>query len=159
MANIKVTEQFADRLRDTMIAAGFTSHRSISGVSVHKLAKITGYSVQICRKYLRGEAMPEYSKLVEIAEELKVSPGWLAFGDSINNSEKLNNKVIISKETLYYIITKSSCLPNNQLAQQEYSDFLVKLVSTLNLINGTDEQNQKIIDLAFASKKYFNSDS
>ena len=59
MEKVNLTKQFAYRLRDAMIAAGFNSQRSTSGVCIHKLAEITGYSVQICRKYLRGEAIPE----------------------------------------------------------------------------------------------------
>src|SRR5580692_1281071 len=82
MEKVDLTKQFSYRLRDAMIAAGFNSQRSTSGVCIHKLAEITGYSVQICRKYLRGEAIPEPLKLAEIAAKLHVSPGWLLFGDA-----------------------------------------------------------------------------
>lgn len=85
MEKVNLAKQFADRLRDAMIAAGFNSQRSTSGVCIHKLAEITGYSVQICRKYLRGEAIPDPVKLREIAVKIHVSPGWLLFGDSHND--------------------------------------------------------------------------
>ncbi len=93
MEKVDLTQQFAYRLRDAMIAAGFNSQRSTSGVSIHKLAEITGYSVQICRKYLRGEAIPEPLKLVEIAERLNVSAGWLLFGDAHSAHINSQNKV------------------------------------------------------------------
>lgn len=85
MEKVNLAKQFADRLRDAMIAAGFNSQRSTSGVCIHKLSEITGYSVQICRKYLRGEAIPDPVKLREIAVKIHVSPGWLLFGDSHND--------------------------------------------------------------------------
>src|SRR3546814_19330151 len=92
MKKVDLTKQFAYRLRDAMIAAGFNSQRSTSGVCIHKLAEITGYSVQICRKYLRGEAIPEPVKLVEIAAKLQVSAGWLLFGDSHNDPMNSDNR-------------------------------------------------------------------
>ena len=87
MEKVNLTKQFAYRLnRDAMINAGFNSQRSTSGVCIHKLAEITGYSLQICRKYLRGEAIPEPIKLVEIAAKTDVSPGSLLFGDAHDDS-------------------------------------------------------------------------
>lgn len=156
MANINLTKEFANRLRDAMINAGFNSQRSTSGVSIHKLTEITGYSVQICRKYLRGEAMPEFSKIMDIASALKVSPGWLTFGDSSSLSEA-NTKVIISKELLRYIFMKAACLPNSSSSQVESSVFLMELVNAISLINGTEDQSKQIIDLALASGKYFST--
>jgi transcriptional regulator with XRE-family HTH domain len=155
MANTNVTKEFANRLRDAMIRAGFSSQRSTSGVSIHKLTEITGYSVQICRKYLRGEAMPEFSKLMDIATALRVSPGWLAFGDSSSGSEETKTKVIISKESLRYIFMKAACLPDSSSSREESSVFLMELVNAISLINGTEDQNKQIIDLALSSGKYF----
>lgn len=33
-------------------------------MNIKKLAEITDYSVQICRKYLPGMAMPDYARLL-----------------------------------------------------------------------------------------------
>jgi len=74
-------KHFASRLREAMIAAGFGSQRTPSGVNIQKLAQITRYSVQISRKYLRSEVIPEPTKLMDMAQELCVSPGWLLFGN------------------------------------------------------------------------------
>jgi transcriptional regulator with XRE-family HTH domain len=155
MEKAELTKQFAHRLRDAMLNAGFNSHRSTSGVSIHKLAEITGYSVQICRKYLRGEAIPEAYKLVEIAQKLKVSPGWLLFGDTFDDTQNENGKITINKNVLYYIITKAVYLYNAKHREHEIADFLLDLVNDVSLINANEEQSKKIIDLAIASVKHF----
>lgn len=155
MEKVDLTKQFAYRLRDAMINAGFNSHRSSSGVSVPQLAEITGYSVQICRKYLRGEAIPEPIKLMEIARQLKVSPGWLLFGDAYIDENKERDKITIQKNLLHYIFTKATSLYNAQNMENQVSDFLIELINDVSLINANEEQSKKIIDLAIASVRHF----
>ncbi len=156
MEKIDLTKQFAYRLRDAMINAGYNSHRSTSGVSIHKLAEITGHSVQICRKYLRGETIPEPLKLIDIATHLNVSPGWLLFGDAYNDEPKDADKIIISKNLLSYIFTKATSLYNAPHKEQEVPSFLMELIHDVSLINANEEQSKKIIDLAISSVKHFN---
>lgn len=155
MEKTNLTKKFSDRLRDAMIAAGYNSPRSTSGVCIHKLAEITNYSPQICRKYLRGEAIPEPVKLVEIATKLQVSPGWLLFGDSQNIQGVPPDKISISKNLLHYIFAKASCLYNSVLSEQEIPSFLLELINDVSLINANEEQSKKIVDLALASVKHF----
>lgn len=155
MEKVDLTQQFAYRLRDAMIAAGFNSQRSTSGVCIHKLSEITGYSLQICRKYLRGEAIPEPLKLAEIATKLNVSPGWLLFGDAHNDQGISQDKIAISKSLLHYIFTRAANLYNSPLKEQEVPDFLMELIHDVSLINANEEQSKKIIDLALASVKHF----
>lgn len=155
MEKVNLTKQFASRLRDAMIAAGLNSQRSTSGVCIHKLSEITNYSVQICRKYLRGEAIPEPVKLVEIAAKLNVSPGWLLFGDFPNESGIAQDKISINKNLLHYIFTKASYLYDEALIEQEIPNFLMELINDVCLINANEEQSKKIIDLALASVKHF----
>lgn len=155
MEKVNLTKQFSYRLRDAMIAAGFNSQRSTSGVCIHKLAEITGYSLQICRKYLRGEAIPEPVKLVEIASKLNVSPGWLLFGDAHNDQGLSQNKITISKNLLHYIFTKATCLYNAKPIGTEVPDFLLELINDVSQINANEEQSKKIIDLALSSVKHF----
>ncbi|WP_115711063.1 helix-turn-helix domain-containing protein [Legionella sainthelensi] len=150
-----LAKQFADRLRDAMIAAGYNSQRSTSGVCIHKLSEITGYSLQICRKYLRGEAIPEPMKLIDIAATLQVSPGWLLFGDPLHAQGLSQDKISISKNLLHYIVAKSSCLYNSSLSEPEISRFLLELINDVSLINANEDQSKKIIDLALASVKHF----
>jgi transcriptional regulator with XRE-family HTH domain len=155
MEKVNLTKQFSYRLRDAMITAGFNSQRSTSGVSIHKLAEITGYSVQICRKYLRGEAIPEATKLIDIAAKLNVSPGWLLFGDAHNELNVSQDQLIISKKLLHYMFTRAACLYNGDLMEKEVPDFLMELIKDISLINANEEQSKKIIDLAISSVKHF----
>jgi len=157
MEKVDLTKQFAYRLRDAMIAAGFNSQRSTSGVDIHKLAEITGYSSQICRKYLRGEAIPEPGKLVELAEKLRVSPGWLLFGDAANHQVTPIQNVSISKNLLHYIFIRASELYNSARSINEIADFLLDLANDLSLINASEEQSKKIIGLALSSARHFKS--
>jgi transcriptional regulator with XRE-family HTH domain len=124
-------------------------------VCIHKLAEITGYSVQICRKYLRGEAIPEPLKLMEIAAKLNVSPGWLLFGDAHNDTNTSQTKLTISKNLLHYIFIRATCLYNGVLKEQEIPDFLMELIHDVSLINASEEQSKKIIDLALSSVQHF----
>lgn len=147
--------QFACRLRDAMIARGFTSQRSTSGVCIHKLAELTGYSLQICRKYLRGEAIPEPLKLMELATQLQVSPGWLLFGDEANTPNITEESIILSKNVLHTLFVKAASLYRSNLPEQEVPGFLMELIKDITLINANEEQSKRIIDLAFSSVKHF----
>jgi transcriptional regulator with XRE-family HTH domain len=155
MEKVDLTKQFAHRLRDAMVDAGFNSQRSTSGVCIHKLAEMTGYSVQICRKYLRGEAIPEPTKIVDIAAKLNVSAGWLLFGESHNNLSFKENNISLSRELLHYTLSRSEGLYNNPHFREDAADFLLDLLSNISQINTSEAQLKKIIDLALSTITYF----
>lgn len=155
MEKLDLTQQFAHRLREALIAAGYSSTRSTSGVDIHKLVEMTGYSAQICRKYLRGQVIPEPTKLSDIAAQLNVSPGWLLFGDSHSDEHATENKITISKNLLHYIFTHANGLYNAGCSSDERSNFLLELTHDVSQIDTTDEQSKKIIDLALFSAKHF----
>lgn len=155
MEKIDLTKQFAYRLHDSLIAAGFNSERSTSGVDIHKLAEITGYSPQICRKYLRGQALPEPAKLVEIAAQLRVSPGWLLFGDASNDSNLSADNLTMSKTLIHSIFEQAHTLYNSGRSKKEIANFLLELAVDVSQIKATEEQSKKIIDLALSSASHF----
>jgi len=157
MEKNNLIKQFASRLKDTLIAANYRSSRSTSGVDIHRFAEMTGYSPQICRKYLRGQAIPEPNKLAEIAATLNVSPGWLLFGDSHSNDVNEEHKITISKDLLHYIFTHANRLYHEEPSNQDgLPQFLLDLTLDVSQINVNDEQSKKIIDLALYSIKRFN---
>lgn len=157
MDKTDLSKQFSERLREAMLAARLGSTRSTSGVCIHKLAEITGYSVQICRRYLSGNALPEPVKLMEIAEKLNVSAGWLLFGDNHNDTSVLTDNIIVSKNLLYYIFTYAADLYAASQNGDDVSDFLLELITDISQINASsEEQSKKIIDLALSSIKHFN---
>lgn len=148
-------KQFSNRLRDTLIAQGHGSSRSASGVNIHKLVEMTGYSPQICRKYLRGHVIPEPAKLTELASKLNVSPGWLLFGDSHSNADVVEHRITISDELLHYIFAHANQLYTGGDSTIKTPDFLLKLTRDVSQIGVNDDQSKKIIDLALASAHHF----
>lgn len=156
MEKSKLTQQFADRLRASLINGGYGSNRSPYGVNINKFAKMVGYSPQICRRYLKGEAIPEPNKLAQIAYELNVSPGWILFGDCHTTSITNENKITISKELLHYIFTHANTLYNNIGASRDgLPKFLLELTNNVSQIDADHEQTKKIIDLALLSADFF----
>ncbi|WP_367607912.1 helix-turn-helix domain-containing protein [Legionella sp. W05-934-2] len=155
MGKVDLSKQFAQRLIQSMNAAGFTSNRSTVGVDVYKLAEITGYSSVICRKYLKGEAIPEPTKLMAIADALNVSPGWLLFGDPDKDTRFSNDNAIISKNLLQYLFECAHPLYHVGRSPDEIAHFLVELVNDISQIKADEDQSKKIIDLAIASVTQF----
>ncbi len=157
MDKLNLGKEFAMRLRDSMIQSGFYSLRSNSGVDIDKLAELSGHSLQICRKYLRGQAIPEPVKLAEIASKLNVSPGWLLFGDLYPQNNKMNTHILIDKNLLHYMFTQARTLYHTKRTDDELSDFLVDLTKEVSLIDANEEQSKQIIDLVLSSAKHFSA--
>lgn len=147
-----LNQQFAARLRDALLAKGYHSARSPSGIHIQKFADLTGHSVQICRKYLRGQSIPDSPKLIEIAAQLEVSPGWLLFGDCHGRHDGQAHKITINRDLLHYIYTHFSALhPPDPIQADFFSEFFVNLVHDVCAISDDLEQSKKIIDLALAT--------
>ncbi len=145
---------FALRLKTALLNAGLISSRSTSGVDIHKLVEITGYSSQICRKYLKGQAIPEPFKLHEIAAELNVSPGWLLFGDATH--EQGAEKIVLGKTSLRHIFHKIHAFETQVLTADRFANFMTNLCSELESMDVSADQSLKIIDLAFSSLQQAN---
>ena len=142
---------FAERLRISLLEAGYHSQRSTSGVDIHKLAQITEYSPQICRKYLRGQAIPEPAKLIQIAAKLNVSPGWLLFGDTDRENCTATDTIIINGKLLYYIFAKSLSLYDPQNTPAGFADLLLKISKEVGQLGVSLEQAKMVIDLALST--------
>jgi len=74
-------QDFSKRLMEAMKAKGYLASRSPKGICIQTLAQFAGASEQICRRYVRGDALPDYEKITKIAHSLQISPGWLLFGE------------------------------------------------------------------------------
>lgn len=138
-----------------MNAAGFTSSRSTVGVDVNRLAEITGYSSVICRKYLKGQAIPEPTKMIDIAQALNVSPGWLLFGDQQICKNVDNTYISINKNLLEYLFNQAEILYHVGRPKEEIAQFLMELVNDVREISADEVQSKKIIDLAISSVTHF----
>lgn len=144
-------QDFSKRLMETMKAKGYAASRSPKGICIQTLARFAGASEQICRRYVRGDALPDYEKIIKIANSLQVSPGWLLFGEQ---SEPTENSLPISEDLLYYIIQKSHALyqldPHPE-DSEDFPDFVIELIRDVKGVNTTTENLKKVIDIALSS--------
>jgi transcriptional regulator with XRE-family HTH domain len=154
MIKNNITASFAERLRSALMNAGFHSQRSTSGVNILKFAEAIRHTPQICRKYLRGETIPEPQKLTEIAQILNVSPGWLLFGDSHSRQDHENNKITISKNILHHLFSHISQLCSQNNSSEVLPNFWLELTEDLQEFENNEETSKKMIDIALSSFKY-----
>lgn len=146
MEHAQLVKQFAKRLRESMIASGFASTSTVSGVNLFKLSEITGCSMQICRKYVQGNAMPGYSKVITLANSLNVSPGWLVFGDDIGHSREQEQLISINEESLHCILQEASHL-REHLNKIDYADYLITLIKSVVSLDCSVDITSKVINL------------
>lgn len=155
MIKNSITVSFAERLRSSLINAGFNSSRSATGVDILKFAKTISHTPQICRKYLRGETIPEPAKLAEIASHLNVSPGWLLFGESHGKQDKESNKITINKNILHHLFIHINQLYSKDGAYEALPNFWLELTEDLQDFSSQEDKSKKIIDIALSAFKHF----
>lgn len=141
MNNELIAVNFSARLRNAMVCAGFHSKNCALGVSVTALSDLVGCSIQMCRKYLRGEAIPSHSKIIVIAQALHVSPGWLVFGER----GLMHDEVLIDNATLHYILSKTYPI-NHYLCSDDYAEYVTELIRAAMSIEGGIESRKIMID-------------
>ena len=141
---------FSKRLIETMKSKGYTASRSPSGICMKTLAQFVNASEQICRRYIRGDVLPDYEKILRLSEHLNTSPGWLLFGD--NDHLKTQIPPAIDDSLLHYILKKSYPLYREEIGStDDYADFVLELVRDVRDIETSKENSEKIIDLAVSS--------
>lgn len=92
MAKVKPQpEGFVERLRAAMLARGYASDTSRSGVDVNALAAAASITYEMARRYAEGLATPRPDKIEAIAAWLGVSPGALMWGQE---THQINTKVL-----------------------------------------------------------------
>ena len=142
-------QAFANRLIDTLKAKGFTASRSPNGICIKTLAEFSGASEQICRRYIRGDALPDYEKVKQVAEHLQVNPGWLLFG---NEGHPVPSTHQVDESLLHYILKQSHHLYRNDYGNNDdYADFVLGLIKEVRSIDTSEKNLLKIIDLAIGS--------
>lgn len=142
-------ELFATRLISALKNKGYIASRSSKGICIKTLSEFTGASEQICRRYIRGDALPDYEKIKQVAAHLQVNPGWLLFGDEGHPAQNNNQ---IDETLLHYILKKSHHLHRNSYSKHtDYADFVLGLFKEVRSIDTSKENLLKIIDLAIGS--------
>lgn len=73
--------EFAERLRNAMIAAGYEARPGVLEKGFNSRYWGRSVSFQAVSRWLRGEAIPSQEKLQVLAEWLKIEPHALRFGE------------------------------------------------------------------------------
>ena len=150
-------KKFSNRLIDAMKANGYAASRSPNGICMKTLSEFANASEQICRRYIRGDALPDYEKIINIASFLKVSPSWLLFGEQkeysvVNQANQINDNL------MHYILDKSYDLyQDNAVKTADYADFVMELIRDVREIDTSKENLEKIINLALGSISSYKS--
>ena len=78
--------EFAQRLRDAMVAAGLEARPGVllTVFNTHYWGR--SVSFQAVSRWLKGEAIPEQDKLLVLAGVLKIEPEVLRFGEGIRKA-------------------------------------------------------------------------
>ncbi len=78
--------EFAQRLRDAMVAAGLEARPGVllTVFNTHYWGR--SVSFQAVSRWLKGQAIPEQDKLLVLASVLKIEPEVLRFGEGIRKS-------------------------------------------------------------------------
>lgn len=143
-------KSFSSRLINAMKSNMHIAARSPNGICVKKLSEFAGASEQICRRYIRGDALPDYEKVIKIANALNTFPGWLLFGE-----EPVSNKQqpkAIDDDLLHHILNKSHFLYKGEAVNtDDYADFVLELIRDIREIDTSKENLKKFIELAISS--------
>ena len=142
---------FSNRLVEAMKLNGYTASRSPSGICIKTLSEFAGASEQICRRYIRGDALPDYEKVVNLATLLKVSPGWLLFGEGDHRVSAPKAKTV-DDDLMHYILNKSHRLYREEQGNtDDYADFVLGLIREIREIDTSRENLEKLINFAMSS--------
>lgn len=146
-------KEFSARLINAMKSEGYIASRSPSGICMKTLAKFAGASEQICRRYIRGDALPDHDKIVKIAHCLNISPGSLLFGESNSmNKAESSGRFMLDDDALYYVLKESHALFHEGSNEgEDYADFVMGLIQDTRAIDTSKDKVKKIINLALTS--------
>ncbi|MCX7118211.1 MAG: hypothetical protein NTW94_10005 [Legionellales bacterium] len=149
---------FARRITFLMQQQNLGSTKSKAGVKVSMLAEIAGCSHQMARRYVLGQALPDIDITYKIAKWLKVSPGWLLFGEEteIPNNIDQKNLIQIEPDLLNYILTKSAFLFNVTSDIKELIHFIMDIINDATHIEAEKKEIIKVIDISINSAVRFN---
>lgn len=78
--------EFAERLRNAMLAAGYEARPSVLEKGFNSRYWGRSVTFQAVSRWLRGEAIPSQEKLQVLAEWLKIEPHALRFGEQAAES-------------------------------------------------------------------------
>lgn len=150
-------KNFSRRLVSLLQESGRSSTRARIGVKVSELARVSGCSHQMARRYALGDALPEIDVLFKIAKWLKVSPGWLLFGQE-NQEQSISQEtdlIHIEPELLHYILLKSAPLFLIIPDSEKLVSFILDIIRDVTLLEVDKKARLKVIDLSLSMATKF----
>ncbi|MDP2824119.1 MAG: hypothetical protein Q8O52_15760 [Sulfuritalea sp.] len=84
--------EFAKRLRDGMVAAGYEPRPVVLERGFNSRYWGKSVTFQAVRRWLKGEAIPSQDKLQVLAEWLKLEPHVLRFGEGVTKTVRASRK-------------------------------------------------------------------
>lgn len=144
---------FARRLTALMQKENLGSTKSKAGVKISKLAEVSGCSQQMARRYALGEALPDVDATYKIAKWLKVSPGWLLYGEEgeVPNNIGKTNLIQIEPDLLEYILSKCAPLFDITKNRQELISYIMDIIHDATHIEAEHKEILKVIDMSINS--------
>ena len=153
MERKKFIQHFSRRLAHQILKEGHQLSRSRGGIDLNKLAKAAGCSYQMARKYILGQALPDYHIIPKVAKWLNVSPAWLLFGEKESTIPELKTSSLIEIdiELLRYILNKCTVLFPPTPESEKIGNYIVGVIYDASHINADTKTILKIIDMMLSS--------
>lgn len=135
-------EDFAKRLKEAMIKAGYKTRPSVLEREFNTRYWGSSVSLQAVRRWLIGESIPAQDKLLVLAEWLHIKPEYLRFGDETNHSvmeyEKYWHEGLAYQEKELFLTFLSLSLEQRKIIRD-----IITSYSELNEIKNAKETNDK----------------
>jgi transcriptional regulator with XRE-family HTH domain len=80
--------EFSKRLAAAMIAQGYEPRPVVLSTQFNVRFEGASVAFQTASRWLKGNAIPEYEKLVALADWLKADPCFLLFGDRVTHGKR-----------------------------------------------------------------------
>lgn len=159
MERIEFVKNFSQRLNSLLHKEGYSSNRSKAGIEINQLAKVAGVSYQMARKYALGMALPDCHVIHKIAKWLKVSPGWLLYGDkdTIVPEYKSATLIEIESDLLKYILHKCKVLFPPTKEMDKIVNYIADVIYDASHLNADNKTILKIIDMMLSSAMQLSS--
>lgn len=118
-------EAFAKRLQKAANTRGLTSGRSRSGVDVTAMASAIDVSYEMGRRYAEGLATSKPEAMRALAQWLRVSPVWLAYGEG--EMEAVSDIDLVLLESCIRAVTDAQELARVKLEPGRISHLIAAL--------------------------------
>lgn len=141
----KLTRDFSVRLVEALKKRGYASSVAASGVKTKEMAKRLGCSIQMARRYVMGEALPELAALLVLAKWLEMSPAYLLFG---SEGSATSSATLPASAIWRYVLRQLAPYWQQIDRHDEVIEFVIELVYDASHLVTEKTMLYKILDVA-----------